>query len=183
MTKLKRSLDLIAAVLSLAAAFAVLKAAGLPNRADYSGYLNDRGRRVAPEIGMRAPSFALRTSTSRQIKLEQARGRTTIINFWATWCGPCRREMTELQKLYETESGKLRVLAINLGDDPAAVRAWVRQLGLTYDVLLDQRGTVSRLYNLRGLPMTFMLDETLVIQRVYFGPVPIAQLARAIARL
>ncbi len=176
MSKLNRLLHWLAAFLSLGAAIVVLVLAGLPNRGDYSGLPGDDGLYQAPEIRSQAPSFSLPTASSRAFALENARGAITVINFWATWCQPCRREMRDLQTLYDSYPGKLRILAVNLGESLQAARDWVMQLGLTYDVLLDRQGLVAARYQVRGLPTTFVLDTDHIIRRVYYGAVSHEQL-------
>ena len=176
MSKLNRLSHLLAAFLSLGAAFAILILAGLPQRSDFSGFSGAGGRIAAPEVDSLAPAFALPTASSGVLALEQVRGTVTIINFWATWCQPCRREMRDLQQLYDSYPGQLRLLAVNLGESVQDVRNWVTQLGLTYDVLLDQSGAVSKLYQVRGLPTTYILDGDHRIRRLYYGPVRLEQL-------
>lgn len=183
MAKLNQVLHLLAALLALGGALAVLVHAGLPNRADYSGFQVGGRRAVAPEAGWHAPPFALMTTSARPLALEQARGMSTIINFWATWCAPCQREMRDLQALYEVYPEDLRILAVNVGESAQAVRDWVAQFGLTFDILLDSRGELSTLYQVRGLPTTFLLDKELVIRRVHYGPVHLESLMRDLARV
>lgn len=182
MSKLNQVLHLLAALLSLGAALAVVIQAGLPDRADYSGLRDGSRRAVAPEAGWPAPPFTLMTASSRPLALEQARGAVIIINFWATWCEPCQREMRELQALFEIYPDDLRILAVNVGESAQAVRDWAARLGLTFDFLLDSRGEVSTLYQIRGLPTTFVLDEDHVIRQVHYGPVRLESLRRDIAR-
>lgn len=178
-----RLLHLLAALLSLGAALALLRHAGLPDRADYTGIRGPDGRAAAPEVGARAPAFTLLTTRSEPLALEQTRGATTILNFWATWCQPCHREMLALQRLYEIEGGELRVLALNLGESAETARNWVNQLRLTYDVLLDPGKSVAQLYQVRGLPTTYLLDSDQRIQRVYYGAWRFEQLRAAVMRL
>ncbi|MCY3914748.1 MAG: TlpA disulfide reductase family protein [Chloroflexi bacterium] len=176
MSKLNRLLHWLAAILSLGAAIAILNGAGLPNRRDYSGLLDKNGLVRAPEVDSRAPAFTLPTASARALKLEQARGSVTIINFWATWCQPCRREMRDLQMLYDSYPGRLRILAVNLGESLQAARDWMIQLGLAYDILLDRHGALTARYQVRGLPTTFVLDSDHIIRRVYYGAVHLEQL-------
>lgn len=182
MSKLSRCLHLLAAFLSLGAAFAIFIHAGLPNRSDYSGRPGEIPQLTAPEVGAQAPPFTLPTASSGALALDQTRGTITIINFWATWCQPCRREMSELQRLYDNHSGQLRILAVNQGDSHPDLRKWIRQLGLTYDILLDQAGAVSKIYQVRGLPTTFVLDGEQRVRRLYYGLVPLEQLRRDLER-
>lgn len=183
MSKLNRLLHLLAAFLSLGAAFAVFTGVGLPERGEFSGLPAETGQITAPEVGALAPPFALPTAASGMRSLAKARGTITIINFWATWCQPCRREMRDLQRLYESHPGSLRILAVNLGESVPAVRQWVRQLGLTYDVLLDEDGAVSKLYQVRGLPTTYVLDRDNRIRRLYYGPLTLERLRRDVGRI
>ena len=183
MSKLNRLLHLLAAFLSLGAAFAVFAGVGLPERGDFSGITAEDGQNIAPEVGALAPPFALPTADSGMFALAEVRGTITIINFWATWCPPCRREMRDLQRLYQSRPNDLRILAVNLGESVQAVRAWATQLGLTYDVLLDRHGVAAKLYQVRGLPTTVVLDDESRIRRLYYGPVTYDQLRRDVSRI
>lgn len=182
MKAMSRCLRLLLALLSLGASMALFIRAGLPDRGQAVGFL-EGGRFTAPAPGSLAPGFSLPTLSAAKMSLAQVRGSVTIINFWATWCNPCRREMEDLQSLYDADPGRLRVLALNQGESADVARKWVDELGLTYDILLDQRGTVSRRYQVRGLPTTFLLDEALIIRRVYFGEVRQERLRRDLALL
>lgn len=183
MSKLSRIGQLVAALLSLGTAFAILIHAGLPDRAEFTGFIADSELYVAPEIGSQAPPFKLLTPTSEPLALNDFRGKFTIINFWATWCQPCRREMRELQRLYDTHRGNLHVLAVNLGESADAVRNWSEQLGLSYDLLLDPHNDVAMRYQIRGQPTTYLLDSAHRIQQVYYGPVPFGKLQQDLANL
>lgn len=182
MSKLNQFLQLLAAFLSLGAAMALLIHVGLPERAEFTRFRDGGRRAVAPEAGWHAPPFTLLTPSSRTLALEQARGAVTIINFWATWCEPCQRELRELQALYEIYPNDLRILAVNVGESAQAVHDWPAQLGLTFDILLDTRGEVTTLYQVRGLPTTLVLDEDHVIRRVHYGPVRLESLLHDLAR-
>ena len=107
----------------------------------------------------------------------------TLINFWATYCAPCRQESRDLQQLQDSHSGSIRVLAINMGERADLVADWQREIGLTYDLLLDPTLAVSQLYNVRGIPTTYLLDKEQRLRKVYYGPVTSAQLRDDIQRL
>ena len=169
---------------SLGAAFAILFLSGLPDRLDYSGL----HRRLAvlylaPEVG--APGAVIRPSDkslpgcSRLIRYSES---IIIINFWATWCQPCRRELRDLQNLYDHYPGQARIIAVNLGEKLDDVRNWLLPLGLTYDLLLDPDAAVSRLYQIRGLPTTYVLDSEHRVRRLYFGFLRLEQLRRDLDR-
>ena len=129
MSKLNQVRQLLAAFLSLGAAMALLIHVGLPERAEFTRFRDGGRRAVAPEAGWHAPPFTLLTTSSRTLALEQARGAVTIINFWATWCEPCQRELRELQALYEIYPNDLRILAVNVGESAQAVHDWALNLG------------------------------------------------------
>ena len=159
---------LLAGIAGLLMALGVLIHGGLPKR---------RG-----EIGTIAPPFTLPKAALDSFTLEQTRGQIAIINFWATWCVPCRAEMQTLQDLYQSHP-QIRILGINLGESPQRVRQWVAELGLGYDILLDPRQSAARLYQIRGQPSTYLLDAEHRIQNIYFGPVSIDRLVRDIDRI
>ncbi len=120
----------------------------------------------APEIGRRAPDFTLPDLQGRQVRLADFRGRRAVVlNFWATWCAPCRREMPTLERLARERAAVLVVLGVNLDSgDPAPVRAFIRELGLTFPILLDPERTLLARYRLVGVPTTFVLDRAGVIR-------------------
>jgi peroxiredoxin len=116
----------------------------------------------AAEPGQEAPDFTLPDLASgRPVRLADYRDRRTVlVNFWATWCEPCREELPTLERLARERAGVLEVLAVNLDAvGPGRVRAFVRELGLTFRVLLDPRQAVPRLYRVRGLPSSVLVDR------------------------
>jgi peroxiredoxin len=107
-----------------------------------------------------APDFALRTLDGGTVRLPEFRGRVVFLNFWATWCVPCREEMPAIQALAgELEKQGLVVLAVNYEESPETVRAFIRETGLTLRVLLDPDGAVARRYRVAGLPASFFVDR------------------------
>ena len=183
MRKFKILIQLLAALTCLGAAFAIVINTGLPDLADYSGGGDGRSVYAAPEIGSIAPDFVLTTAQGSPLSLDQIQSEFIILNFWATWCGPCRREMRDLQQLDEVYRGKLRILGVNLGESAKLVESWIAENGLTFDILLDSHHQVSQQYRIRGAPTTFLLDRAHRITQVYFGAVPVAYLLRDIERL
>lgn len=126
----------------------------------------------APQNGFPAPAFELTTLDGQVISTDNLRGRPIILNFWASWCAPCRAEMPTLQALAEDyrEAGLL-VLAVNATsqDRPADVSAFVSQHGLTFPILLDSEGRVNRLYQVHSLPTTFFIGRDGLIRDVVIG--------------
>jgi thiol-disulfide isomerase/thioredoxin len=151
-----------------AAALLLLIAAGLPERAAYSGQILPNGQAIAPEIGAFAPDFSAPT-VDGSVRLTKLRGQPAIVNFWATWCAPCRVEMPELQAFHEAHPG-VRVLAVNLGERRDLVVDWAAQLKLNFDIVLDADGSIAGLYRLRGQPSTYVISPGGVITSIFYGP-------------
>ncbi len=122
-----------------------------------------------------APQFELPTLARETIALDDLQGQPVVINFWATWCVPCRIEMPALQALHE-RNPNMSVLAINLNEDERVIREWVANFGLTFDILIDDNEQVAHLYGLQGPPATFVVSEEGTIRRVFYGPVAASEL-------
>ncbi len=176
-----RFLLLSGAVIALVAALAVVIAAGLPDRAEFTGQMIPGQLPIAPEINAVAPAFERSDINGQIIRLSDLRGSPVIINFWATWCEPCRIEMPILQTLYETRKDEgLRILAINLGEPPELIRDWQTSMGLTYDMLVDERQSVAALYHLRGQPSTYVVSPNGIIANIFYGPTSESMLTAAL---
>jgi len=121
-----------------------------------------------------APEFRLALLQGGDATLSQFRGRPVLINFWATWCLPCRTEIPELLAAYTANrSTSLEILAINLTnqDIRRRIQPFVAELQMTFPVLLDERGRVYRSYLLRGIPATVFIDTAGIVRRVHQGPI------------
>ncbi len=126
-----------------------------------------------PEVGKLAPDFQLENLEGQPISLSDLRGKPVLLNFWATWCPPCRAEMPYLQQLYEEWSDKgLEVLAIDIGESPSKVKEFLQSQGLSLPVLLDAKENVAREYNITGIPTTFFIDKDGTIQVKIIGAFP-----------
>ncbi len=111
------------------------------------------------QIGAIAPDFELDILGGGSTRLSSLRGRAVVLNFWASWCGPCAEEMPALQALYLSQgSGGPVVLAINQGEDAASAQAFVRAHGITVPVALDTDQQVGRQYRVIGLPASIWID-------------------------
>ena len=97
------------------------------------------------------------------------RGRPVLVNFWATWCGPCRLEMPTIQSRFNQYQSDLRFLAINFDEPADVVQSFINELELTFDVLLDPGGKVQRLYAVLGYPTTYIIDHEGVISVKHIG--------------
>ncbi len=123
-----------------------------------------------PEIGNLAPDFTLTGLDGQEVSLSDFRGRPVLINFWASWCGPCRLEMPFLQAVHEKWAGKgLVVLGVNIQEDRVIVEKFVESTGLTFPILLSPGSRVPLSYNVRGIPATFLIDADGVIRDIKIG--------------
>jgi peroxiredoxin len=132
----------------------------------------------APAVGHPAPDFTLTTAAGEMFKLSDLRGTPVVLNFWATWCPPCRAELPELQSASERLTGQVAIVGVNQAEAPAEVQAFADQLGLNFSIPLDENGDASRLYRVRSLPTTFFIDRSGVIRQMQIGPVTEATLAQ-----
>ncbi len=122
------------------------------------------------EVGNLAPDFQLQNFDGQTVSLGNLQGKPVLINFWATWCPPCRDEMPYIQEIYEEWSDKeLVVLAINLGESSAKVEEFIQSYNLSFTVLLDTKQDVAQRYNITGIPTTFFIDKAGIIQDKVIG--------------
>jgi peroxiredoxin len=107
-----------------------------------------------------APRFDLKGPGGERIRLSDFRGKPLIVNFWATWCPPCRAEMPSIQRAWEQlEENGVGVVAINVGEDPETVREFVRQVPVTFPLPIDKDSRVVQSWPVKGLPTTFVVDS------------------------
>lgn len=123
------------------------------------------------KLGDDAPNFQLRDLDGNVVSLSQLRGKIILINFWATWCGPCRVEMPAMEQLYRTFSRKdFEILAVSTDPQGAAVtRPFQQEIGLTFPILHDADFRTGLAYGARTLPMTFLVDRHGIIRNRIFG--------------
>jgi peroxiredoxin len=117
-----------------------------------------------------APDFTLRTADGRNLRLAEQRGQVVMVNFWATWCPPCRVEMPHLTRLHEKyrDSGFL-LLGVNVDDDPAKAIVLAAKLGVKFPVLLDGTKKVAKLYDVVSMPSTVLIDRDGRVRHVHSG--------------
>lgn len=121
-------------------------------------------------VGAVAPPFAARTLDASPVTrtLDDYRGRVILLNLWATWCAPCRREMPSIEALYRDFGPQgLEVVAVSI-DQPGAeeaIRDFAREYGLTFDILYDPSGTIQREYQTTGVPETFIIGKDGTIRK------------------
>ena len=125
---------------------------------------------VIAKLGKPAPDFSLVDRNGKTWTLSELKGQVVFINFWATWCPPCREEMPSMQKLYAMmPKDTFKMLAILNKDDPALADIFIEKLGMTIPVLDDQINGVGPKYGLTGIPETFIIDKQGVIREKIVG--------------
>lgn len=135
-----------------------------------AGAALDRGLPAAPALGHPAPDLVVATPGGGSVRLSDLRGRPVLVNFWASWCGPCRSEMPAMQRLYERwQPEGFTILAVNQGEPEATAVAFAQSLGLTFPLALDTDYAVSDLYAVRSLPTSFFIDREGVIRSIVIG--------------
>ncbi len=123
---------------------------------------------IAPQAT--APDFTLHAMSGPNLRLKEQRGRVVMVNFWATWCGPCRQEMPQLNRLYEKyRSSGFVLLGVNVDDDAGKAAEVAAKLGVTFPVLLDTDKTVSKLYDVSTMPSTVIIDRDGKVRYVHRG--------------
>ncbi len=178
-----------------AIALGVISYAFFTSRSDLSKFALTEGRglflddpteltnEVAPRLGYLAPDFTLEDLTGQKVSLSSFRGKPVFLNFWASWCPPCRKEMPELQNFHERYGEQIALVGINWGETADTVRGFLARVGVTYLNLLDPRGTAFVLYKLTGIPESFFIDSEGYIRGVWIGPLTVEQLVQGFARL
>ncbi len=117
-----------------------------------------------------APDFTLRRGDGQNLRLTEQRGRVVMVNFWATWCAPCRQEMPHLERLHQKyRATGFVLLGVSIDDDPKAAIALAERLGVSFPILLDQDKQVSRRYDLRTMPSTVLVDRDGQVRHVHRG--------------
>lgn len=138
----------------------------------------------APITGAPAPDFSLTSTQGKKISLSSLQGQPIVINFWATWCGPCKTEMPAIQAAYQKHrADKLQVLAVDAGEEQNDVTAFGSSLNLTFDLLLDPGNSVNDLYQVRAYPSTFFVGPDGRVAALQIGSMTDAQLAEGLAKI
>jgi len=139
---------------------------------------------IPPVTGQPAPNFEISYPDGRHVRLSDLRGQPVLINFWATWCGPCRVEMPELIKAYEVHRQHgLVILAVNVQESALQVQPFVEEFGMSFPVILDLDGEISRQYQVRNLPSSIFIGRDGVIAVRWVGILLPEQLQRYLERI
>ena len=128
---------------------------------------------IAAGSSERAPDFTLQTTSGKTVSLDQLKGDVVMVNFWATWCGPCRQEMPKLDALYkEYHRLGFDLLGVNVETDPSGVPKFLKETPVSFKILLDRKNDVSKLYKVVAMPSTVLIDRKGNVRYVHHGYEP-----------
>ncbi|MFD2613235.1 redoxin domain-containing protein [Paenibacillus gansuensis] len=138
----------------------------------------------APKKNHMAPSFSLKSMDGGSYQVGGTRDKMLLLNFWASWCGPCKEEAPELKAFYDQNQDRLDVYAVNstMSDKQEDAVAFVKQYGFTFPSFLDPQGKVSDLYSIMAFPTSYLIDQEGIIREVIYGAVDPKELKKQISR-
>jgi len=139
---------------------------------------------VGPKIGNLAPDFTLKALDGSLVTLSELKGKTVFVNFWATWCPPCKQEMPDLEKAYQkTRDQGIAFLGVNLKEDAGTVQKFVNDNGYHWTILLDSTGQTADSYQVSGIPTSFFIDRNGVVRDMQIGPITEPLLEAKLAKM
>ncbi len=136
----------------------------------------------APEVGHPAPDFTLSDLDGNLVRLSDFQGKVVFINFWATWCPPCRAEMPEIEAVHQKYKDKgVVVLGVDISEPENTVRQYIQKGGFSWTIVLDSTGEVARDYQIAAIPTSFFLDREGIIRAVSVGAMTKRQMEAKLA--
>jgi len=133
-------------------------------------------------IGLKAPDFELINLSGESVKLSDYEGKKVMLNFWATWCPPCKAEMPDMQKFHEETGDDLVILAVNI-DPENDVAGFAEQMGINFPILIDKDYVVNKTYQIISIPTSYFIDEKGIIQYKHIGAMNIEAMRQYIAEM
>lgn len=131
--------------------------------------INPTGKPPSPDVGHPAPDFTLNNLSGEPLTLSDLKGHPLVLNFWATWCGPCRAEIPALQAASELIGDHGVILGINVQEPSLTVSDFALVHNLTYPIVLDSDARIARLYQVQAYPTTYFIDSRGVVDELYTG--------------
>ncbi|MFO1444965.1 TlpA family protein disulfide reductase [Bacillus sp. Bva_UNVM-123] len=123
-------------------------------------------------IGLKAPDFELKNLAGESVKLSDYEGKKVMLNFWATWCPPCKAEMPDMEEFYHDSGDDIVILAVNI-DTNNDVAGFVKKMGVTFPILLDTNNRVNKIYQIISIPTSYFIDEKGIIRNKHIGAMDI----------
>jgi thiol-disulfide isomerase/thioredoxin len=150
----------------LAAGLAAIRPVTNSITPEQSGSIVERG---SVNVNSHAPVFSLPEIAGATIQLDDYLGKVVILNFWATWCAPCKEEMPVLDLFGLEHTDSLVILGIAVGESSETVRSFIEELNVNYPIMIDQTGVVGSVYHVAGYPTTYFIDGKGIIRGKYIG--------------
>lgn len=119
-------------------------------------------------VGLKAPDFELKNLAGETVRLSDFKGQKIMLNFWATWCPPCKKEMPDMQKFFELAKNDVVILAVNI-DPEADVAGFAKKMDVHFPILLDEKDKVSSIYKILTIPTTYFIDEGGIIRHKHLS--------------
>ncbi|KNB71125.1 thiol-disulfide oxidoreductase ResA [Brevibacillus reuszeri] len=147
----------------------------------YSSFVKDP---QAVKVGSDAPNFSLEQLKGQEMALGDLKGKGVVLNFWGTWCEPCKEEMPALQAQYDKFKDKgLVVLGVNIGESPIAVEPFVKQFNVSFPILLDRQSQITKLYRIGPIPTTFFISPEGEVKEIFIGQLNEAMIADKVSKI
>lgn len=150
--------------------------------------LNTTGRAPSTDVGRAAPDFLLPTPDGGELRFSDLRGTPVLVNFWASWCTPCRQEMPEIVRAYDKRrEGDLAVVAVDLQENAGQVREFADEFGMEFSIVIDRTGQVAEAWRIggpvQGIPSSYFIDADGIVQSRIFGPMDAETIERELAKI
>ncbi|BDG47045.1 MULTISPECIES: TlpA disulfide reductase family protein [Parageobacillus] len=145
----------------------------------------EKAKEVGLSVGNVAPDFSLRTLDGQTVRLSDFRGKPVIVNFWTTWCPPCKKEMPDMEKFYKAHHSDVELLAVHLTsqDTRENAKSFVNEHQLSFPVALDEKQKALKLYHIQTIPTSYIIDRDGVIRKKVVGPMTYKQMVEVTAAL
>ncbi|MDR7314029.1 MULTISPECIES: thiol-disulfide oxidoreductase ResA [Brevibacillus] len=147
----------------------------------YSSFVKDPN---AVKVGKAAPNFSLQQLNGPDMALGDLKGKGVVLNFWGTWCEPCKKELPALQQQYDQFKDKgLVVVGVNIGESTVAVEPFVKQFGVNFPILLDSQSQITKLYRIGPIPTTFFISPDGDVEEIFIGQLNEAMIAQKVSKI
>jgi peroxiredoxin len=154
---------------------------------DLPASYNTSGESASSDVGRVAPDFLLETPEGGELRLSDLRGQPVLVNFWASWCAPCRQEMPEIVRAYDGAGGDLVVVGVNLQENAGAVTSFADDYGMTFPIAIDRTGQVGESWRIggpiEGIPSSYFIDADGVVRARHYGPMSEEDLASGLSEI
>ncbi|MFX3649791.1 MAG: redoxin domain-containing protein [Paenibacillus sp.] len=129
----------------------------------------ESGRGNTIQVGANAPEFTAVNSIGEQVRLSDYRGKAVMINFWASWCAPCVREMPLVHQIAQDYQNQVETLFVNVGESKGTIREFMDKQAFDFPVIIDVTGNISGMYRITGLPATMVIDQEGEFRHILLG--------------